>query len=221
MDRCPSLQDAIQKLATRLNSVVEATPQVSTFKNNAGSAPSVSTTAWPTRQRIVAHKLATIYYATSFEDLAPLMNRASQRSITHVLLGLFHLGYTNKMKKTGSCIRLNENTPLTRRTPRSGEMSKPSRDLAFVCWDRWAKAASATSATCSPLSRATRRPALCSRAPASSTAWMESTPISKNLLSRRPESATCAAISRGLRACCRRAHRARKCVSPDELYRPL
>jgi alkaline phosphatase D len=104
--------------------VVETVPEISAFRNNrAGStrqndfkrgASMASDTFWPIHQRIVAKKPAIIFYATEFGDLEPLIKSAgqyaSQPYITHVLLGLFHLGYDNE-DKTRPYIHLNNKNP--------------------------------------------------------------------------------------------------------------
>lgn len=55
-----------------------------------------------------------IYYATEFTkgtgqiDISPLLKCAQNRYLTHVLIGLFHLGYDNEQRRTGPYIHLNE-----------------------------------------------------------------------------------------------------------------
>ncbi len=48
-----------------------------------------------------------IFYATDFSAMQPAIQAAQQGYITHVLIGLFHLGYDNEGNKTGPYIHLN------------------------------------------------------------------------------------------------------------------
>ncbi len=48
-----------------------------------------------------------IFYATDFSDMSHALNAAQRGFITHVLIGLFHLGYDDEVRKTGPYIHLN------------------------------------------------------------------------------------------------------------------
>lgn len=48
-----------------------------------------------------------IFYATDFTAMSPAIEAARQGYVTHVLIGLFHLGYDNEGSKTGPYIHLN------------------------------------------------------------------------------------------------------------------
>lgn len=104
-------------LAARLNSVAEPAAETPGFQKNVPSpkdelrraAPSDDASSWPRRHRIVARKPAVIFYATQFDDVRPLVESARDGYITHVLLGLFHLGYDKVTSKP--YIHLNEEDP--------------------------------------------------------------------------------------------------------------
>jgi hypothetical protein len=55
----------------------------------------------------IAGKKRLIYYVTEFTKLDALIQCAEQNYLTHVLIGLFHLGYDNESRKTGPYIHLN------------------------------------------------------------------------------------------------------------------
>jgi hypothetical protein len=52
-----------------------------------------------------------ILYMTSFNNLAPLVTSAQDGVLTHVLVGLLHLGYDNETNKTGPYVHLNNIPP--------------------------------------------------------------------------------------------------------------
>lgn len=99
-------QDEATRLARQVNSVVEDVKEISRFRGNiqpwTGGGGK-----WFTHRRIVAHKRRVIFYATDFSNLAPLTECAKGGYITHVLIGLVHLGYDHQIKKTGPYVHLN------------------------------------------------------------------------------------------------------------------
>ena len=52
-----------------------------------------------------------ILYMTSFNNLSPLVSSAQDGVLTHVLVGLFHLGYDNESTKTSPYVHLNNVVP--------------------------------------------------------------------------------------------------------------
>jgi hypothetical protein len=93
-------------LAQNLNSVVQEVEEISIFKKN--GIPGMT---WYIHRRIIAHKRRVIFYATDFSNLAPLVQCANEGTISHVLVGLFHLGYDDEVHKTGPYIHLNNLNP--------------------------------------------------------------------------------------------------------------
>lgn len=99
-------KSAAARLAQVLDSVVQEVEEISDFKNNG-----IPGKGWYIHRRIVAHKQRVIFYATDFNNLEPLLQCANNGTITHVLVGLFHLGYDDEVHKTGPYIHLNERPP--------------------------------------------------------------------------------------------------------------
>lgn len=52
-----------------------------------------------------------IFYMPSFDDLTSIQTAAQDGYVTHVLIGMFHLGYNDATNQTNPYIHLNDNVP--------------------------------------------------------------------------------------------------------------